>query len=388
MKLFRPTSTSAPAATSVQFVPGDFFFMRRFELPAGTAADEVAGFVELRLEELSPFPLDQLHHGHLRATDGSAVFVYAAYRRRLPAGQMESWSTAQAVLPDFAPALKLRFAASTVVLVRSAAALTALYFDADRELPARGASRALPVDTDETALAEARRAVLALVGAGTAREVQLETDGTPQARAQGLTFQLAGTGRADEAREVVLPTADLWAMDVREPEFIAAQRKRMGIDLLFWRIVQGAVAAMVLLVLGELLLLAGAAFTSWQERRYEARQPDALALDAKNSLATGLENFRGRAVHPFEMFKALGAGRPATLYFTNVKIEGLRMEISGVAGNMAEYNTYMSALRNVPQLAAPPVEDGTSVREGGTTFKIIVTFKPDVLEVARSTPAP
>ena len=119
MKLFGLKPSSSTAAPTVQFVPGDFFFMRRFDLPAGMEPGEVAGFVELQLEELSPFPLDQLHHGFLRAADGSAVFAYAAYRRRLPAGQADSWNAALFVLPDFAPALKLRFSVSTVVLVRS-----------------------------------------------------------------------------------------------------------------------------------------------------------------------------------------------------------------------------------------------------------------------------
>jgi hypothetical protein len=356
-------------------VPGDTFFMRRFDLPAGTAADEVASFVALRLEELSPFPLDQLHHGFLRAADGSAVFVYAAYRRRLPSGLAESWATAPFVLPDFAPALKLRFPASTVVLVRSAAALTALYFEADQDLPVRSAARGLPAEADAEAFTAVRRAVLDLVKPGLAREVQLEIAGPPQQRAQGLTFQLSGESRQDDGREVVFTSDECWTMDVREPEFIAAQRKRLGVDLLFWRIVQGSVAAMVLLVLGEILLLGGSVYASWLQRRFDQRQPDYLALDAKNNLAINLQNFRDRAVNPFDMFRVLARGKPATVYFTEARLEGFRMEVQGEASTNAEYNTYMEGLKAAPELASPPEEKGRKTQNNLTTFTIVVTFR-------------
>lgn len=372
----------------MQSVPGDTFFMRRFDLPTGTEPGEVASFVELRLEELSPFPLDQLHHGYLRSQDGSAVFVFAAYRRRIPSGEAERWNAAPFVLPDFAPVLKLRFAASTVVLLRSDAALSALYFDADRELPARAAARALAPDASGEAFAQTRRAVLERVAAGAAREVQLEVSGPPQQRAQGLTFQLTGHSRTEDAREVVLPTADCWTMDVRDPEFVAAQRKRLGVDVLFWRIVQGSVAAALLLVLVELSLLGASAYTSWQHRRFEDRQPEALALDAKNALAIGLDTFRGRAVHPFDMFSILAKGKPATLYFTEAKLEGLKMEIKGEASNMAEFNSYIAALRAMPELDGPPDEGSPRVQGNITTFTITVSFKPGVFTVAQKPSTP
>lgn len=361
--------------------------MRRFDLPAGMEASEVAGFVELRLEELSPFPLDQLHHGFLRAGDGSAVFVYAAYRRRLPAGSAETWAAAPFVLPDFAPALKMRFPASTVVLFRSSSALTALFFEADCELPVRTAARALPPEPSADAMAAVRRIVLDLVHAGPAREVEFALAAPPQQRAQGLTLVLAGEGRA-EPTEVVLPTAECWTMDVREPEFVAAQRKRLGVDLLIWRVVQGSVAAVLLLVLGEILLLAGAGATAWMERRFERRQPEALALDGKNALAIGLDNFRARAVHPFDMFRVLGRGRTPTLYFTETKLEGLKMEIKGEASNMAEYNAYVAVLKTAPELVDPPVEVKTQIGNNVTAFTIIVNFKPDFVAVAQQAPAP
>jgi hypothetical protein len=248
------SSSPLPLRIPVQFVPGDCFFMRRFTCRPEPGREVVAH--ALRVEELSPFPLDQLHHGFLRASDGSAVFAYAAYRRRLPAGEAEAWTSALFVLPDFAPSLKLRFTATTVVLIRSSAALTALYFEADRELPVRAVGRALAADAPSEAVAAARRAVLGLVEAGSARELLLESRALPLQRAQGLAFTLPTEGRT-QPHEITVPVSDCWTMDVREPEFVAEQRGRLRIDLIFWRIVQGAAAALILLLIGELLMLAG-----------------------------------------------------------------------------------------------------------------------------------
>ncbi|RME72878.1 MAG: hypothetical protein D6781_01425, partial [Verrucomicrobia bacterium] len=101
MKIFTAKQQQTEASPPiVALARGDVFFMRRFELPAGLAPGEVSGFVELQLEELSPFPLDQLLHGRVVA-DG-AVFVYAAYRRRFTAEELQAWEQLRFVLPEFA----------------------------------------------------------------------------------------------------------------------------------------------------------------------------------------------------------------------------------------------------------------------------------------------
>jgi len=363
--------------------------MRRLDLPAGTPAGEVSALVQLRLEELSPFPLDQLHFGYLCAEDGSAAFAYAAYRRRLPAGQAESWVGASFVLPDFAPVLRLRFNVATLVVVRSENVVAALYFEGGRELPLRGAARALAEGASSQEMLElVKRLALEGVSASGVEEAALDLVPLIREQAQGLAFELIGSERGGR-RDVLLPGEDCWAMDIRDAEFIQARRKQLRVDLLFWRVVQAGVGAMVLLLLGEILLLGGSAYARWQERRITQRQPEVQAIDAKNSLAIGLQTFRERAVHPFDMFRVLGRGRPASLYFTEAKLEGLRMEIRGEASNMAEYNNYITALRSVAELAEPPTEVETKIRDNTTAFTIVVKFRAGAFAAAQpSKPAP
>ncbi|MGH8017473.1 MAG: hypothetical protein ACREIA_04170, partial [Opitutaceae bacterium] len=199
------TQSQASAEPPVVFAPGDFFFVRRFDLPAGIAAGEIAGFVELQLEELSPFPLEQVYHGHAVASDGSGVFVYAAYSRRFEPEHAERWSRALFVLPDFAPALRLRFDRPAVVLFRSEAGLTVLRFDGVRELPDRVASRPLRIDADDYETRRVRERLLAAIDAAgqPVREVRLTS--APEQRTPGMTFILGPDAGEGSAAEVVIP---------------------------------------------------------------------------------------------------------------------------------------------------------------------------------------
>lgn len=374
-----PSASSTPksaGALAVFQAPGDAFVTRRLELPAGLGEDEVAGFVALRLEEISPFPLDQLYHGHLRAPDGSAVFVFAAYRRRFAPEQTEAWPKTLFVLPDFAPALKLSFEADTVVLLRTEAALTALYFEGGKPLPLRTASRPLAADAPAEAVEQARRRVTALVDGGS-REVSWRLARPPQPRAQGLHFNLAAE-RGGAGRDVTLPTGECWAMDIRDPEFVAQQRRRIGVDLLLWRAVQVTAAVFALLVLGEVLLLGGKGYVGWQERRIDSRKAEVAAIEDKNLLGNSLEEFGRSGLQPFEMMSAVGPVRPGSVVFVSATAEGAdNLVIDGTAANIADVNAYMAALRLVPQVESVEEKSPPRSRDAGTTFSVNVKFRAD-----------
>lgn len=352
---------------------GDTFFVRRLDLPAGTPEAEVPGFVALQLEELSPFPLEQLYHGHLRAHDGSAVLVYAAYRRRFPAEQTLVWADAQYVMPDFAPALRLRFNSSTVVLLRSDSALTALYFEGGRELPVRVASRLVAADAPPDAFEHVRETVCALVDAGTAHQVRLRSDTVPETRSKGLQIFLSpedhGTGS-----EVFLPADECWAMDVRDPAFVAEQRKRLGFDLVLWRIVLGAAAALAVLLLGEGLLFAGKGYTSWLRHRIEQRAAEVASIKDRDAAATRLEDFGRNGVQPFDMLRAVGSVKPASVWLNRSTAKGATvLEIDGSAGDLASINAYETAIRAVPSVKNVEVRRANA-SSGGSTFSFAITF--------------
>ena len=110
----------------VIFVPGSFFFSRRVPLPSSIQPAEIEGFVELTLESLSPFPIDQLYYGHVVAEAGDAVFIYAAYRRRFTAETTRNWPEVAFVVPTFLPLLRETHEADSTVILESGGELTAV----------------------------------------------------------------------------------------------------------------------------------------------------------------------------------------------------------------------------------------------------------------------
>lgn len=365
----------------MNWVRGDAFFVRRLDRPAGTPEAEIPDFVALQLEELSPFPIEQLYLGHVRSGDGSAVFVYAAYRRRFSAEQTAAWSGAQYVMPDFAPALRLRFTTSSVVLLRSETTLTALYFEGGRELPLRVASRALAPEATPDEIERVQQTVLALVEPGSAHEVALAAKALPESRAKGVQISYEPMGHGSGV-EVFIPGAECWAMDVRDPEFVAQQRKRLGLDLVLWRIVLGAAAAIALLFLGEVLLFAGKGYASWLRHRSEQRAPEIASIRDKDAAATRLEDFGRSGVQPFDMLSAVTVLRPRAspsekppVYFTRTTAKGVTvLEIEGQAPDVASINAYEAALRAAPNVKGVEVRRVTT-RNDGSSFSFAVTFK-------------
>ncbi len=380
---FAAPANPDPAIVSVR---GDAFVVRRLELPAGTSEPEVAGFVALQLEELSPFPIEQIYHGYVCASDRRAVVLYAAYRRRFPADQTERWPEAAYVLPDFAGALRLKFSASTVVVLRTPSTLSALYFSADKELPERVASRPLAPDAPPDAVELVRQTVRDLVEAGSVREIALRSRGGPGQRAKGLQFTFDPEDNG-AAREVFIPGNECWAMDVRDTAFIEEQRRRLAFDLQLWRVVLGAAALMALLLFGEVLLGVSKVYVAWLDRHTKAQAASVASIQDRDAAATRLEDFARSGVQPFDMLRTVGSLRPDGSMLTRVTAKAAsKLELEGWAPDVSSVNDFEARLR-----ASEFVQDldvrRVNTSSGGSTFSFAITFKSGSFErVAASQP--
>ncbi|MGH8021616.1 MAG: hypothetical protein ACREIA_25700, partial [Opitutaceae bacterium] len=211
------------------------------------------------------------------------------------------------------------------------------------------------------------------------REVRLTS--APEQRTPGMTFILGPDAGEGSAAEVVIPMSECWGMDVREAEFVAQQRRRLGFDLVLWRIVLSAAAAMVLLFAGELLLLAGHGYTGWLSRKIEKQAPVVAALEDKHTVANRLADFGASGSSPFVMLATVVAPMPPSLYFTRATAEGSNnLTIDAFTPNVADMNAFEAALRALPEVENVEVQNPRP-REDGTTFSVIVTFKAGSFEL-------
>ena len=85
LKRFLPT----PPPRQVVLLPDAHFFVRAVPVTEGALAADVAAQAELAVESLAPFPIGQLYYGHHWLPGAGHALVYAAYRKRFTAEEVE-----------------------------------------------------------------------------------------------------------------------------------------------------------------------------------------------------------------------------------------------------------------------------------------------------------
>ena len=93
-------------------LPGNRFFVRRLTVEG----EDVPGQVNLALEAISPFPLEQMLVGFVTSADGKQALAYAAHRRRFTAEESFAWPEDCQVVPEFLALCGHRPAAGGIVV--------------------------------------------------------------------------------------------------------------------------------------------------------------------------------------------------------------------------------------------------------------------------------
>ena len=88
---------TGPKPQEAAMLPGNRFFVRRLAVEG----EDLAGQVNLALEAVSPFPLEQMLVGFVTSADGRQVLAYAAHRRRFTAEESFAWPEDCQVVPEF-----------------------------------------------------------------------------------------------------------------------------------------------------------------------------------------------------------------------------------------------------------------------------------------------
>jgi hypothetical protein len=362
-----------PAVTArVLLVPADRFFVQTVPLGSGADAGTQA---TLALEELAPFPLAQLYHGHLVAPDGSQALVFAAYRRRFSAAETAAWAAADLVLPSFVALLGTRGDGPGLVLHAGGAALMGAAWDGKSPLPSQVLAQA-----GAEPPAEAQRAAFAaeLQAAGGLPPVPVRwLDGAVAVERDpdgGVTFSVDGT---ETAR---LAPAALAAADVRDKDFLEEQRRTGRRDLWLWRGLLATAVAAGLAVALDLGALALGAEAGRVRRAVAAAAPQVQRVETAQTLAARIEDLSRRQFRPLEMLALVSERRPRSIQFLRATTKGLyTLEVEAQTPNAADVGGYEVALRGLQTQERVEVRD-LRMRDGVTSFVLAVTFKPAALQ--------
>lgn len=374
---------AGPPPPKVAFLSDALFFARSVPIAASASAVEAAAQAEVALEGLAPFPLAQLYYGTFWVPGAENALVFAAYRRRFSAEQAAEWGEAELVLPGFAAVLGAEVAPGTAVVLTSPDNLTVVQWDKS-PVPVRVVSRLLAPEETEEERARARQALLDSLG-GTGRVVEVaapltaapaENDGALVFRAGTFVSRLAASAAAQ--------------LDVRDKAELSVLREARRRDVFLWRVAIGAVAALLLLAVGELAIVGAGKF--WQQPRQAKVAAQNVRVDEikkAHEFANRIEALSTKRLLPFEMIALLieDNRKPPEISFVAVSASSqpsiYTLTIDAATTNMGQLSAYANTLRRLPMIQSVETRDEKTRNDGGT-FRLIVTFKPDTLKPATS----
>jgi hypothetical protein len=373
---------AGPPPPNVVLLSDAMFFSRALPVTAGASPAEAATQVELALEGISPFPLAQLYYGWFWVPGAEHALVFAAYRRRFATEQTEAWAGADLVLPAFAAVLGVETEAATTVVLHAPEGLTAVHWESS-PVPVKVLCRELEAGAPEEVRAAARDDLVHAIG-GSRKVIELDSALVPDPatsdrefvfRSGSLVSRLAGPRVA--------------ALDVRDKGDLAALRNARRRDVGMWRVALGAVAALVLLGVGELGLVGGRMWQDVRQARIRAQKPTVDKIMSSQSLANRIEELATKRLLPFEMINALFEDnrKPAEITFQRVVTlpqTGIHtLTIDATSSTAGQVSVYEATLRNLPMIQRVEVRD-LRTRGETATFTIVVTFKPDTIKPADS----
>lgn len=369
------TTTSAPVATAtlptVRLLSGERFFVRR--IPIATDSP-VTPQIELALETLSPFPIEQMFHGHVLDRMRRHAFIYAAYRRNFSAAEQSDWAHAENVIPEF---LMHVFAlrgprATAATLHETDTALTAIVWDDLSELPSLLLQRPISADNREQTKTE--------LLAELTRRTQVSTDEHSILEGPITVNRTEKTGlrlACDNQTTPPLNATLLSAADVRDKEVLATRQREQRRATWWGNAFVGTITLLILCLIVELGTLGTSGLLATRQDRLAQRAPEIQKIESAQNLANRMESLAAQQLRPFEMLAVINTPRPSSVEFLRVSTRGpLQIDIDAETANAGDLRTYETALKQLPAIASVDIRDPRS-RSGRTTFSLEVSFQPN-----------
>jgi hypothetical protein len=366
---------SAAPVPHVVLLPDAMFFVRAISVADGAMPAELAAQAELALEGLAPFPLTQLYYGFYHPPGTAIALLYAAYRKRFTSEQTAAWAGADLVIPSFVALLGGEAKPATALLLSTGDDLTLLHWS-DGKVPGKIATHTFAPDTPEEERVKVRDERLR--SAGESRKViALSAAPVPEPPEDEDTFVFRSGDFVSR-----LPVALADQLDVRDKAELAHRRQQRARDLVLWRVFLGCAALLVLCLIGE-FALAGGKF--WQKARLamvEAQAPGVEKIDAANKLVDSIGARSTDRLMPFEMIALVSSVKPSSVQFIRATTDGTyTLEIEAQTNSPGDVGSYQTALNGLSACSRVEVNDQRT-RDGVSTFKFVVTFKPEALKPA------
>ncbi len=357
--------------------PGHVFFCRRIEIPADVADGEREGYLHLKLEGISPFPLDHLQYGYCLDSSKEYAFIYSGYRRSFDNVDITEWSKQEVVVPEFSVGILTgKDAQGTPLLLVSNSSITYFEFDELSELPCyfesfgRGLTEEGDVRSAKEDLVEITNRLQGRLGESVPRIWITDTE----IKIEQKKFEFQAT-ESDRLISTQVDRETLWGMDLRDPESIVHARQEEQRNVLIWRIVLGMAAALALLVFGELLWFGERTYLNLRQDWNQEQAPIVERIISQETTINELMSFQDSDLVPFDMLVAIQPFLTDAVWFTKVETNGTSgLKVFANATSNGQVNQFKTRLERFVKIDSVQLENIQS-RPDGATFTAFLNFK-------------
>lgn len=364
--------------------PADAFFCECIEIPEDVPASEIRPFAELSLEGASPFPLEQMAWGFLHAEDSPHLLVYATPKNRLARIGLSELNKWHHVFPGFSSLFGKTWDRPVIVFLSQTGSISALYYEAHQSVPCRVISRPVGADllTDE-AILKAKEKLLAqlpevddfeldpgiYIGAGSHVHSDHRCSFNHRYLKQGHETELT--------HSIPLAENELWPIDIRDPEFAAAEGKSRALGKRLWTGLIAASATAAILLIAQLAFFALESWNGMRERQIQSMTPAVSRVEHTQTLVDRLTQSVEQDIHPFYMLQAINAERPQSVFFSKVGARAYnRLEVEGESTEgVSTVNRFADTLQASSTIRE--VINNSQTRVGRTSFELLITFDRD-----------
>jgi hypothetical protein len=183
-----------------------------------------------------------------------------------------------------------------------------------------------------------------------------------------------------------LSAAEAGSLDVRDKTALAALRRARARDLALWRGFLGLIALLILLGLGELALVGIGLRSAAQLTQVNAQRPVVDKIETAQNLTTRINELSTKRLLPFEMMAIVSDKKPEVVMFLRTSTSGLdNLTVEAQSTSPGAVSAYQAALSANPALEKVEIRDQRT-RDNIMNFTLAVTFRPEALKPAVSTP--
>jgi hypothetical protein len=309
-------------------VPSHFFFYEVIEVDSDLSLDEQEDFIQLQIESISPFPIEQILYGYFVIPNSPNCVLYLALKDRLNAKGFNALDSYTWVIPD-----------SIIELSQN----TALFeHSAIKEILLKNIRK----EYDLQVLKEG--------------DIVITDPNAYGIEAPNLTCD------------------QLWTADIRPIEFKEKTKKDRSRLAFLNKAFQYSLYFFALIFIAELGLIVAKTWLSAHASRIEAQAPAVSRIEDQHTLINKLDQIAQNELRPIALLEHANAIRTklgSNIVYDDVDIVGENeVTIKGSAGSVNQFNAYVKQLEQSGYFVIS--EDPKYVTRGGkTTFTLKMNYQ-------------